>query len=217
MHSADDLIYSLQQFPTRWRAEYGTIISRPRNPLSSWGGILENAVQAIFPHDPQAMSSVPTNDKRQSGLTRSETLWLIALISGIVLLIVNTLHAEVERGHLRMANDTLSHLSSQLYLGLESNGIHSIEQLDLPLIGPGVIPEDLQDGEQMPKPLQDLFLPGAFLPDDPWGNGYVLMEGEVNGRPALFITCVGNNDELQSRPTADTELCRRVHLPPKRD
>lgn len=161
------------------------------------------------------MHSEPTNSNSRSGLTRNETLWVVVLISGIVLLIVNTLHAEVERGHQRMANDTLSHIASQLYLGLEQLDLHAVEELDLPRIGPGIIPDRLQVGGRAPQPLSELLVPGSHLPDDPWGYGYVLLNGTADGHAALFIVSVGPEGELPLQPTSDSELSFRVHLPPR--
>jgi len=160
------------------------------------------------------MHSEPTKTGCRSGLTRSETLWVVVLISGIVLLIVSTLRAEVERGHRRMADDMLAHLASQVYLGLEADQIGSFDQLDLPLIGPGNIPARLQVGGRAPQPLQDLLPVGTYLPDDPWGFGYVLLEGTANDRRALFLVSVGPEGELPLEPTSKTELSHRVHLPP---
>lgn len=215
MHATDDLIDGLQQFSARRRCKNGTIIAWPRNTLYFRAGILENAVQVIFPHTLYAMHSKPTNSNRRNGLTRSETLWVVVLISGIVLLIVNTLHAEVERGHRRMAGDTLAHLASQLYLGLEQLELHTLEELDLPRVGPGMIPDRLQVGGRAPQPLHSLLVEGSHLTDDPWGYGYVLLQGTADGHAALFLVSVGPDDELPLQPTTDSELSFRVHLPPR--
>lgn len=161
------------------------------------------------------MHSPSTNSNRQSGLTRGEILWVVVLISGIVLLIVNTLHAEVERGHKRMASDALSHLASQVYLGLEDLDLHSLEELDLPRIGPGNIPDRLQLSGRAPQPLRDLLLEGSYLSDDPWGYGYVLMAGIADNHQALFLVSVGSTGELLEQPTENSELSLRVHLPPR--
>jgi len=161
------------------------------------------------------MSSIPSQPCRgRNGLTRSETLWVIVLLSGIVLLIVNTLSAEVERGSQRLAADTLAHLASQVYLGLESQDLHSLDQLDLPRLGPGNTPASLALGAHPALPLQDFMLAGAYLPADPWGYGYVLKEGTADGHAALFLISVGADDFMPLEPTVATELCYRVYLPP---
>jgi hypothetical protein len=214
MYATDDLVDGLQQLAPLRRGENGAIIAWPRNALYFRAGILENAVQVIFPHTRYTMHSERTKSNRAGGLTRSEMLWIVVLISGIVLLIVNTLHAEVERGHKRMAKDSLAHLASQLYLGLEQLEIYDFEQLDLPRVGPGVIPNRLQVGGRAPQPLGDLLVEGAHLSDDPWGYGYVLLQGTADGHDAVFLVSVGPDDELPLQVTADTELSSRVHLPP---
>ena len=171
-------------------------------------------MQVILPHDFYTMHSKQTKSSCCSGLTRSETLWVIVLISGIVWLIVSTLSSEVERGNQRMANDMLSHLASQLYLGMEAGEMHSFEALELPRIGPGNIPEGLLVGDRAPKPLQDLMPLNSYLPDDPWGFGYVLVEGFADDHQALFLVSAGPEGELPVSPTLDSELSERVHLPP---
>ncbi|MCP4091910.1 MAG: hypothetical protein GY747_00535 [Planctomycetes bacterium] len=160
------------------------------------------------------MHSEQTKSSCRSGLTRSETLWVVVLISGIVLLIVSTLRSEVERGHQRMAEDMLSHLASQLYLGMEAQDLHDYGALDLPRIGPGNIPERLQIGGRAPQALQDLMPANSYLPDDPWGYGYVLVEGLADDRKALFLVSAGPEGELPVTPTLGSELSQRVHLPP---
>jgi hypothetical protein len=160
------------------------------------------------------MHSKQTKSSCCSGLTRSETLWVVVLISGIVLLIVSTLSSEVERGNRRMADDMLAHLASQLYLGMEARDMHSFEALDLPRIGPGNIPDLLQVGGRAPQALQDLMPLNSYLPDDPWGFGYVLVEGLADDRQALFLVSAGPEGELPVLPTLGSELSHRVHLPP---
>jgi len=150
----------------------------------------------------------------RSGLTRSEALWVVVLISGIVLLIVSTLRSEVERGNRRMAEDMLSHLAGQLYLGMEARDLHNFESLDLPRIGPGNIPERLQVDGRPPQALQDLMPINSYLPDDPWGYGYVLVEGLADDRKAMFLVSVGPEGKMPAAPTLHSELCHRVYLPP---
>jgi|FLOH01.1.fsa_nt_gi hypothetical protein len=161
------------------------------------------------------MPSIPLQPCRgRNGLTRSETLWVIVLLSGIVLLIVNTLQAEVERGSQRFATDTLAHLASQIYLGLEDQDLHRLDQLGLPRLGPGKPPLSLELGGQTALPLQDLMPAGAYLPADPWGYSYVLQEGTADGHAALFLISVGAADTMPLQPSVTTELCCRVYLPP---
>jgi hypothetical protein len=162
------------------------------------------------------MKSNSNRSNGRNGLTRGEVLWVVILIVGIVTLIVVTLGSEVERGNRRMAKDALAHLSSQLYLGLEAEGTISMEELELPFIGPGKIPPRLQVGGRAPLPLADLMLEGTYLPEDPWGHGYVLLEGTSNGREALYLVSAGKDGDLPVLPTAETDLSQRVFLPPPR-
>ena len=137
------------------------------------------------------------------------------LVVGIVTLIVRTLDAEVERGHVRMASDTMSHLASQLYLGLEEQVITSLESLSLPYLGPGEAPREVASSTAAPSALSQLLPADAYLPADPWGRSYLLVPGIDNGHDVLFLVCAGPKDRMPERLDPSADMVQRVHLPPQ--
>jgi len=153
------------------------------------------------------------NSRHARGLTRFEWLWTLLLLVIIVGTIVSTLDAEVERGNERMARDTISFLSSQIYLGLESADFEEPDKLPLPMLGPGLPPSGLPFGGEEPTQLSTLMPPNGYLPVDPWGRGYVLMLGTANSQLALFIVTGGQSGILPTDVGLDTPLAERVHFP----
>lgn len=147
------------------------------------------------------------------GLTRNEWLWTLLLLFVIVATIVGTLDSEVEKGNLRMANDHLSYLASQIYLGLETDTPAAPSDMPLPLLGPGLPPEGLPSGGAEPGRLKDWMMDGSYIPVDPWDNGYVLMLGQAGGGDALFIVSGGVDGSLPETANSETPLARRVHWP----
>ena len=153
------------------------------------------------------------NFRQNRGLTRFEWLWTLLLLAVIIGTIVSTLDAEVERGNERMAHDTISYLSSQLYLGLESQNFENPEALPLPMLGPGLPPGGLPFGEKEPERLDSLMPESGYLPVDPWGRGYVLMLGTADGMMSLFVVSSGSSGVLPAEVALGTPLAARVHFP----
>lgn len=153
------------------------------------------------------------NHRPIRGLTRAELLWTLLLLVVIVGTIVGTLRAEVERGNKRMAEDTLTFLASQIYLGLEGTTLDGPEALDLPLLGPGIPPGGMEFDSTEPKMLELVMPERGYLPVDPWGRGYVLRLGMSNGQAALFLSSGGRACVLPEEIHADAPLTRRVHWP----
>jgi hypothetical protein len=147
------------------------------------------------------------------GLTRFEWLWTLLLLAIIVGTIVSTLDAEVERGNERMARDTISYLSSQLHLGLESQDYARPEALPLPMLGPGLPPMGLPLGGEEPARLASIMPQSGYLPVDPWGHGYVLMLGTADGMLSLFVLSAGGSGILPMEVGLNTPLAARVHFP----
>ncbi|MDA0667502.1 MAG: hypothetical protein O3A50_06945 [Planctomycetota bacterium] len=155
-----------------------------------------------------------TRTPRQNrGLTRFEWLWTLLLFAFIIGTIVSTLDAEVERGNERMARDAISYLSSQLYLGLETQDFASPETLPLPMLGPGLPPRGLPLGGEEPARLASIMPTSGYLPVDPWGRGYVLLLGTADGMLSLFVVSSGGSGILPIDVGLTTPLAARVHFP----
>ncbi|MFK5956057.1 MAG: hypothetical protein QM477_06395 [Planctomycetota bacterium] len=154
------------------------------------------------------------NSRHNRGLTRNEWLWTLLLLAVIVGTIVSTLDAEVERGNERMARDTISYLSSQLYLGLEDKEFTAPAELPLPMLGPGLLPDGLPQSNTAPPSLKQIMPENGYLPVDPWGHGYVLMLGTADNMMALFVVSAGGDGLLPAEVNMETPFAKRVHFPP---
>ncbi len=138
-----------------------------------------------------------TAPRRLRGLTRTEWIWTVLLLGVILMVILVTLDAEVERGMERMDRDTLSHLASAVHLGLERQGVQGPDDLaePLPLLGPGTAPADA-DGTVTGGALVRLMPDGFTLPTDPWGGAYVLMAHGPSEVPSLYLVSGGGDGIL---------------------
>ncbi len=154
-----------------------------------------------------------SSPSHQHGLTRGEWLWTLLLLSVIVATIVGTLHAEVERGKMRMAADTLAYLASQVYWSLEQGNWANPEDLGYPWVGPGKLPEGLKLAKPQAE-LQNLLPDKTYLPTDPWGHAYVLLLGTANGQQTPFLLSAGEDGKLPQELHLNTPLAHRVHWPP---
>ncbi|MBC8370163.1 MAG: hypothetical protein H8E25_09190 [Planctomycetes bacterium] len=145
---------------------------------------------------------------KQLGLSRAEILWTAALVTFVVVLIVNTLHAEVARAKQRMCIDSLSYLSAQLHIGLEQQHVTTSEQLDIYYVGDGFTPQFAANDAT--SPISILLSPEIECPPDPWGRSFVLHKLKSG---ELWIISAGGKDYYPDQPFTKLSLAKRVHLP----
>lgn len=149
----------------------------------------------------------PTTTTPRAALTRLEWIWTVLLVGVILVTILVTLEAEVERGKRRMDRDQLSFLASTIHLGLEKRGITGPNELpmSLPLLGPGEAPIDDKGQALTGGDLAALLPEGVEMLQDPWGRAYVLMAHGPEASPQLYLASAGEDGlmELPLDPTSD--------------
>jgi len=140
----------------------------------------------------------PTTTRPRAGLTRLEWIWTVLLVVVILVTILVTLDAEVERGKRRMDRDQLSFLASTIHLGLEKRGITGPSELpmSLPLLGPGEPPVDEQGNALSGGDLGALLPEGVTMLQDPWGRAYVLVAQGPETSPQLYLASAGKDGQV---------------------
>lgn len=142
------------------------------------------------------MKTSPPNSR--AALTRLEWIWTVLLVGVILVTILVTLDAEVERGKRRMDQDQLSFLASTLHRGMEARGITGVADLPqaLPMLGPGEAPLGT-DGKVLSGGDLSVLLPeGVSALKDPWGRAYVLVSQGPAASPSLYLTSAGEDGEI---------------------
>jgi len=146
--------------------------------------------------------------RKQQGLGRAELLWTVALVAFVVVLIVNTLQAEVARAKHRMCQDSLTYLSAQIHINLEGRQLTSFEQLEEYYSGPGVSADFMSNSSS--STLSSLISDDIYVPEDPWGQAFVLHKASAS---ELWILSGGESGEYPTLPFTKSSLAKRVHLP----
>ncbi len=141
----------------------------------------------------------PTTTNPRAALTRLEWIWTVLLVGVILVTILVTLEAEVERGKRRMDRDQLSFLASTIHLGLEKRGITGPDELpmSLPLLGPGEAPLDDQGQALTGGDLGALLPEGMQMLEDPWGRAYVLVAHGPAASPKLYLASAGEDGQVE--------------------
>lgn len=146
--------------------------------------------------------------RKQLGLSRAELIWTAALVTLVVVLIVNTLQAEVARAKQRMCMDSLAYLASQVHIGLEQQQLTSADLLESHYTGTGLSAAFML--ETSSQPLSSLLIDGINIPSDPWGQAFVLHKTS-NGD--LWLVSGGEDGDYPSMPFSADSLAKRVYLP----
>lgn len=110
-----------------------------------------------------------------TGLTRAELVWVLALLTGVLALILGTHQREMRLAKERHAGDMLQHMAGMISLALpdaQENG---------PWAGPGDRPQDWKEVIDLAG-LANI----PDLPPDPWGGAYRLQR-QPEG--SLILSC----------------------------
>jgi hypothetical protein len=149
--------------------------------------------------------------RKQSGLGRAELIWTATILTIVVVLIVNTLRSEVARAKERMCLDSLAYLSAQIHIGLEQLELYQAEQLSEYYHGSG---NHLSlDGDGAVNDLSEVLLDDIQIPQDPWGNAFVLHKVKQGENTEFWLISGGENGLYPAQPFTPASLAKRVYLP----